>query len=304
MKRIVVASENPVKIAAVREAYGRMFPDNAFDRKSYYREAVIMALIPFKNEHLYPADERATLKLKTFKLPSMTNATDRERHVRLGRHIKDVVYAANDGIVTTFAVVAATVGGSLSPLTILIVGVANLFADGFSMASGDYLGSKSEEDFYAKEEATEKGEVRKRPDEERAEIRDILSRKGYAGAELEDMVRLVTANKTMWVDLMMHDELGMQKPGGDSPLQSATLTFGSFVVAGSIPLLPYIFLGVEAPFRIAVSGTAAALFVIGALRSIFSGRSWIASGAEMLAVGGSAAALSYGIGALLARTVG
>lgn len=234
----------------------------------------------------------------------MTNSTVREKHVRLGRHIKDVVYAANDGIVTTFAVVAATVGGALSPLTILIVGVANLFADGFSMASGDYLGSKSEEDFYAKEEAEEYREVRERPDDERDEIRDILSRKGYAGAALEDMVRLVTANKAMWVDLMMHDELGMQKPGGESPLQSAALTFGSFVVAGSIPLLPYIFLGVEAPFRIAVAGTVAALFVIGALRSIFSGRSWILSGLEMLLVGGSAAVLSYAIGAMLAGIIG
>ncbi|OGZ97029.1 MAG: hypothetical protein A3J10_01635 [Candidatus Sungbacteria bacterium RIFCSPLOWO2_02_FULL_54_10] len=234
----------------------------------------------------------------------MTNAAEREKHVRIGRHIKDVVYAANDGIVTTFAVVAATVGGSLSPLTILVVGIANLFADGFSMASGDYLGSKSENDFYAKEEAEEYREVRERPDDEREEIRDILAHKGYRGADLGEMERLVTANKTMWVDLMMHDELGMQKPGGESPLASAALTFGSFVAAGSIPLLPYIFMGAEAPFSIAIASTATALFIIGALRSVFSGRSWIVSGLEMLLVGGSAAALSYGIGAVLAAIVG
>lgn len=234
----------------------------------------------------------------------MTNARAREKHVRLGRHIKDVVYAANDGIVTTFAVVAATVGGALSPITILVVGVANLFADGFSMASGDYLGSKSEEDFYAKEEAKEYREVAERPDDEREEIRDILVRKGYRGDDLTEMARLVTANKTMWVDLMMHDELGMQKPDGDSPLQSAALTFVSFVAAGSIPLLPYIFWGADAPFRIVVAGTAVALFAVGAARSVFSGRSWIFCGLEMLFVGGGAAALSYGIGAALASVVG
>ena len=234
----------------------------------------------------------------------MTNTAEREKHVRVGRHIKDVVYAANDGIVTTFAVVAATVGGSLSPLTILVVGIANLFADGFSMASGDYLGSKSEQDFYAKEERNEYREVREKPDDEREEIRDILTRKGYHGADLEEMVRLVVANKTMWVDLMMHDELGMQKPSGASPLQSAMLTFVSFVAAGSIPLLPYILLGTEAPFRFAVASTATALFTVGALRSVFSGRSWIFCGLEMLFVGGSAAALSYGIGALLSSTIG
>ncbi|TSD04128.1 MAG: hypothetical protein Greene071436_185 [Parcubacteria group bacterium Greene0714_36] len=234
----------------------------------------------------------------------MTNAAEREKHVSIGRYIKDVVYAANDGIVTTFAVVAATVGGSLAPITILIVGIANLFADGFSMASGDYLGSKSEEDFYVKEEAEEYREVRERPDDERKEIKSILARKGYRGTDLEEMIRLVTINKTMWVDLMMHDELGMQKPRGQSPLQSAVLTFISFIVAGSIPLLPYIFWGTDTPFRIAVAGTAAALFAVGATRSVFSSRSWIASGLEMLAVGGSAAALSYGIGAFLSATIG
>ncbi|MEK7099440.1 MAG: VIT1/CCC1 transporter family protein [Patescibacteria group bacterium] len=234
----------------------------------------------------------------------MTNAAERERHMRTGRHIKDVVYAANDGIVTTFAVVAATVGGSLSPLTILIVGIANLFADGFSMASGDYLGSKSEADFYAKEEAEEYREIRERPDDERQEIRDILEQKGYAGADLDEMTRLVCANDTMWVDLMMHDELGMQKPGGDSSLQSAMRTFCSFVIAGSIPLLPYIFMGTGALFGIAVTGTAGALFIIGALRSFFSQSSWIFCGCEMLVIGGSAAALSYGIGALLAALMG
>jgi len=226
----------------------------------------------------------------------MTNAIERERHVRLGRHIKDVVYAANDGIVTTFAVVAATVGGALSPLTILIVGIANLLADGFAMASGDYLGSKSEEDFYAKEEAEEHREVREMPDDERQEIRDILVRKGYEGGDLEDMVRLVTANQTMWVDMMMHDELGMQKPGGDSPLHSGVLTFASFVVAGSIPLLPYVFLGTQAPFGIAIVSTGVALFIVGALRSLFSRRSWLWCGLEMLVIGGSAAVIAYGVG--------
>lgn len=211
--------------------------------------------------------------------------------------MKDIVYAANDGIVTTFAVVAATVGGALSPLTILVVGVANLFADGFSMASGDYLGSKTEEEFYAKEEAEEYREIAEKPDEELREIRDILTRKGYRGVDLEDMTRLVASNETMWVDLMMHDELGMQKPGDHSPVQSAAMTFVSFIVAGSIPLLPYLFWGTRAPFGVVIASTAAALFVVGALRGYFSKTSWIWLGLEMLAVGGFSAAVAYGVGA-------
>lgn len=228
----------------------------------------------------------------------------REKHVRAGRYLKDVVYAANDGIVTTFAVVAATVGGSLSPLTILIVGIANLFADGFSMASGDYLGSKSEADFYAKEEVAERLRIRQQPDTERAEVRDILAKRGYAGADLEEMTRLATAHEDMWVDFIMHEKLDMASPGDESPIESAAFTFGSFIIAGSIPLLPYILMGIGAPFGIAIAGTAGALFLIGALRSFFSQSSWIFCGFEMLVIGGSAAALSYGIGATLAALVG
>ncbi|MFY9463123.1 MAG: VIT1/CCC1 transporter family protein, partial [Candidatus Sungiibacteriota bacterium] len=90
----------------------------------------------------------------------MEKQNHHEQHIRAGRYLKDVVYAANDGMVTTFAVVAATIGGALSPATILIVGLANLFADGFSMASGNFLGTRSEQEFYKKEEAEEWEEVR------------------------------------------------------------------------------------------------------------------------------------------------
>ena len=234
----------------------------------------------------------------------MSQGNIQEKHIRAGRYLKDVIYAANDGIVTTFAVVAATVGGSLSPLTILIVGIANLFADGFSMASGDYLRSKSEDEFYAKEEAVQRRRIREQPDKERAEVRDILAARGYAGADLEEMTRLATAHEDMWADFIMHEKLGMASPGGESPVESATFTFGSFVIAGSIPLLPYIVMGTGAPFSIAVAGTAGALFLIGALRSFFSQSSWIFCGCEMLVIGGSAAVLSYGIGAALAALVG
>ena len=106
-------------------------------------------------------------------------------------------------------------------------------------------------------------------------------------------------NKTMWVDIMMHDELGMQKPRGESPIQSATLTFFSFVLAGSIPLLPYLFLGTDAPFAVTVASTAVALFIVGALRAYFSRQSWILLGLGMLVIGGFAAVVAYGVGAAI-----
>ena len=222
--------------------------------------------------------------------------TTREKHIRAGRYLKDMIYAANDGIVTTFAVVAATVGGSLSPAIILIVGIANLFADGFSMASGNYLGTRSERDFYKKEEEEERLEVNERPDQEVREVQEILAVKGYTGKDLEDMTRLITSRKEYWIRFMMLEELDLHAQEDESPFRSGTVTFVSFVIAGAIPLLPYVFYGSRASFRSAAISTGAALFVVGALRAYFSRQSWLFLGLEMLFVGGSAAGIAYGIG--------
>lgn len=225
------------------------------------------------------------------------NQSPHERHIRIGKHLKNAVYAANDGIITTFAVVAAAAGGALSLTTILIIGLSNLVADGFSMATGNYLGTRSERDFYKKEEAEEWEEVRQAPDDERREVRDILAAKGYAGADLDEMTRLVTSNPAYWIRFMMQEELRLPTPEEELPVRSSIVTFFSFVIAGSIPLLPYVFLGARASFWGAAASTGAALFVIGMLRGYFSKTSWILLGLEMLALGGFAAAVAYGVGA-------
>lgn len=220
----------------------------------------------------------------------------REAHIRTGRYLKDVVFAANDGIITTFAVVAATVGGALSPAVILIVGLANILADGFSMATGNYLGTKSAIDFYKKEEAVEREEVGRIPEEEKREVREILERKGYRGEDLERMTSLITSNEQFWIDFMMVEELGLSNLEGESPLMNGAVTFVSFVSAGMIPLLPYIVFGEQASFLIACATTGAALFCVGALRSFFSRASWMLLGLEMLSLGGVAAGIAYGVG--------
>lgn len=220
----------------------------------------------------------------------------RERHIQTGRYLKDIIFGANDGIITTFAVVAATVGGGLSPATILIIGFANLFADGFSMATGNYLGTKSEQDFYKKEEAEEYREVKDTPEREREEIRDILSAKGYVGADVEQMTALICSNEKFWVDFMMAEELKLNNPADESPLANGIITLVAFVGAGLVPLLPYLVFGVNASFLSAVLFTGAALFVIGAMRHFFSRASWFVLGMEMLAIGGTAAGIAYGIG--------
>src|SRR3989338_2496594 len=165
-----------------------------------------------------------------------------ERHARMGQYLKDVVFSANDGIITTFAVIAGTVGADLPISVILIVGVASMIADGFSMATGNYLGTKSERELYYLEEKREFAEVKKLPEEELAEIRKILTGKGYAGAELDTMVKLISSNEKYWVDFMMREELGLYLPSSRNPLLHAAASFCSFILAGLLPLTPYIFI--------------------------------------------------------------
>ena len=133
----------------------------------------------------------------------------RTKHLHAGAFLKDAIYGANDGIITTFAVVASVVGAALSPAIIILVGGANMLADAFSMAVSNYLASRSDVDFASRERGIEVHEVETIPDEEIAEVRGILKNKGYEGEDLENMTRLITKNEKYWVDFMMHEELGL-----------------------------------------------------------------------------------------------
>ncbi|HEY4497014.1 MAG TPA: VIT1/CCC1 transporter family protein [Candidatus Paceibacterota bacterium] len=227
-----------------------------------------------------------------------------EKHIKIGNYLKDIIFAANDGIVTTFAVVAGVVGASLSHEIILIIGFASLFADAFSMATGNYLGTKTEQDFYNKESAEEAKEIEETPENELNEVREILRNKGYVGADVERMTELISSNKTYWRDFMLHEEIGIISPEKGSAFKNGLVTFISFLMAGSIILIPYIFLNGDYAFQISILVGIITLFSVGALRKFFSDRSWFVSGLEMLIVGGSAAILAYLIGSFLGGIIG
>jgi VIT1/CCC1 family predicted Fe2+/Mn2+ transporter len=221
----------------------------------------------------------------------------------VGRHLRDVVFAANDGIVTTFAIVAGTVGAALSPVVVLIVGFANLIADGFSMATGNYLGTKTQRDFYDREEAIEKEEIKNIPEKEKEEVRDLLRERGYKEDKLEQLTDLIVSDEQLWTDFMMHNELELFKSDSDTPVRNGMITFFSFALAGLVPLFPYIF-RLESSFVIAAVLGGVTLFTIGALRKFFSQKSWIILGFEMFFTGGIAAVIAYTIGFFLRNIVG
>ncbi len=217
-------------------------------------------------------------------------------------YIRDWVYGGIDGAVTTFAVVAGVAGAHLPPSVILILGAANIVADGFSMAASNYSGTRAEEDEVRLAEAIERRHVRLDPHGEREEIRQIFALKGFTGEDLERAVAVITADMRRWIDTMITEEYGLALEVR-SPLVAAASTFASFVACGLVPLLPFI-AGAGAAFPISIALTALVFFAIGSVRSLWSVRRWWTSGLETLAIGGAAAALAYAAGALISRAVG
>ncbi len=218
-------------------------------------------------------------------------------------YLGNMVYGALDGIVTTFAVVAGAAGAGLNPGVVLVLGFANLFADGLSMAVGNYLSMKSEQSYYEAERKREEWEVENYPKGERDEIVEIYRRKGYAGKNLETLVELITSKKAVWIDTMMVDELGLV-PDQRSPIKAGLYTYAAFLVAGFVPLLIFV-VSILQPlqptilFPIAFLLTFATVFAVGSLRSLVIAKHWLAAGFEMLLIGGLTAIVAYGIGAFI-----
>jgi VIT1/CCC1 family predicted Fe2+/Mn2+ transporter len=220
---------------------------------------------------------------------------------RLGPVIHDIVYGAHDGIVTTFAVVAGTVGADLPGAVILVLGAANLFADGFSMGAGAYLSARSAADQYARLRAEELDEIDRHPDMEREEIREAYEAKGFAGADLDRAVAVVTADKGRWADAMMLEEHGLSAPAASGAFVHGLATFLGFVVFGAVPLLPYAFAVVapERRFAAAVAAAAVALLLVGVTRSYVTRQRPIRGIAEIMAIGAVSTAIAYGVGVAL-----
>ena len=223
------------------------------------------------------------------------------KHQKGGRYIKDMVYGASDGIVTTFAVVAGVMGGGLSEITIVLIGVASLFADAFSMAASNFLGSKSETEFYEKERKVEEWEIEHDKEKEIKETEEFLTSKGYSLEDSHKFVELFSKNKEFWMDFMMKEELNLAYDPQKSNKVSSFATFVSFVAAGFVPLTPFLIWNGDkgALFSLAIFFTALALFFVGAMRTHFTGKNWSWAGLEMLLMGGIAAAIAYSAGVMV-----
>jgi VIT1/CCC1 family predicted Fe2+/Mn2+ transporter len=208
------------------------------------------------------------------------------------------VLGAIDGCVTTFAVVAGASGAALPGAVVLILGFANLVADGFSMAVSNYQGTKTERESLARAVRDEEEHIRLVPEGEREEIRQIFAAKGFGGDTLERIVEVISGKRDVWVDTMLTEERGLSRRGAD-PLRAAAATFAAFAVAGLIPLLPFLLSLQVDRFTASAVITAAAFFAIGVARGLILGRPALRSGLGILAMGGAAAALAFAAAFLL-----
>ncbi len=217
-------------------------------------------------------------------------------------YIAEFVYGGIDGAITTFAVVAGAEGANLSITIVIILGMANLIADGFSMSVGSFFSTKAERDTYEKHKATEYWEIEHLREKEIEEVREIYAAKGFKGELLEQVVQVITANKDVWVDTMMKEELEMTKDE-KTPLKTASFTFLSFVVVGAIPLLSYLISGgnpeESSLFLYSCILTGISLAIIGALKSKVTEQNILRGVVETVLLGGLAALLAFYVGDIL-----
>ena len=212
-------------------------------------------------------------------------------------YLRDWIYGGIDGSVTTFAVVSGVVGARLSTWVIVVMGIANLVADGFSMAASNFLGTRAEHEDLKRLEAIENHHVEFAPEGEREEVRQIFEKKGFSGNDLATVVDLITSDRTRWVKTMLTEEYGLPQ-SVRSPWLAAATTFTAFSICGLVPLLPYL-IGFDNPLVLSVTLTGAVFFAIGSFKSRWSTASWWSSGLSTFAVGATAAGLAYAAGLVI-----
>jgi vacuolar iron transporter family protein len=216
-------------------------------------------------------------------------------------YLGDFVLGAVDGAVTTFAIVAGAAGAGLSNGIVLVLGLANVLADGFSMAAGNFLRARSDQQVLQRIRLLEETHIERIPDGEREEIRQIFRGKGFDGEMLERIVKVITDDRQRWVNTMLTDEWGLQLQP-PSPWRAALATLSAFVLAGLVPLAPMVVLmhgQAEESFAISAILTGATFFAIGIVRGRVVDQRPLASGFETLLIGGSAAFVAFFVGWLL-----
>jgi VIT1/CCC1 family predicted Fe2+/Mn2+ transporter len=221
------------------------------------------------------------------------------------RYLGDAVLGAIDGGVTTFAVIAGAVGGGFGSQVVIVLGLAKLLADGFSMAVSNYLRTRSQRERIEKARKRERRHIAQIPEGERREIRHILARKGFDGDILDQSVESIAQDRKQWVDLMLSEELGLPSQAPNT-LRAAASTFFAFVLVGLIPLFPFLIRGLTLGQAFGASGiaTGAAFLGVGVFKGVVLERPILRSGVQTLLLGSGAAVLAFVVSRCLRQSYG
>jgi VIT1/CCC1 family predicted Fe2+/Mn2+ transporter len=233
--------------------------------------------------------------------------TIQKRSSALADYFKEIIYGGIDGIITTFAVVAGFTGAAVSTdvttqvsfAVVLLFGLANLFADAASMGLGNFLSVRSEKDLYLAKRAGEVSLIRNEPANEEADTIRIMVEKGFTPEQAATLAAIYKTNEEYWVDFMMQHELALSDPRGENEVFTGLATFFSFMLFGSIPLLPFMLQAegdAQTVFVYSAAGTLAALIALGLLKWRVIGTRLNASLVEVVTVGSVAALLAFFVG--------
>jgi len=214
-----------------------------------------------------------------------------------GGTLRAGVFGVNDGLVSNTCLVMGVAGAAAEPSVIVLTGVAGLLAGAFSMAAGEFISMLSQREMFEHQISQEREELQRYPKEEAEELALIYAARGIPIEEARDVAAHLIANPEKALDTLAREELGLNPDDLGSPTGAALSSFIAFAVGASLPLIPFL-IGAGNGVAIAAAISGAALFVVGALLSLFSGKNAWLSGLRMLAIGAAAAAATYGIGSL------
>lgn len=230
---------------------------------------------------------------------------DERRRASLLGEVREAIFGAQDGLVSTLAVVSTVAGASSSRFAVLVAGIASGLAGIFSMAAGEYLSSKSQREIFEAQIVDERREVHERPGEAEAEMAYMLREDGLPAAEAASVARTMAEHPEVLLKTMVEKELGLAvEPDEGSPFQGALVMGGAFGIGAAIPVVPHLFLGPDVAVLASTLATLAVLFLIGVMKSRWTHRTWWGSGLEILAIGAVAGIAGYFFGNILPVILG
>jgi VIT1/CCC1 family predicted Fe2+/Mn2+ transporter len=235
-----------------------------------------------------------------------SGGTHVEPHIKESNYIRDLVFGFGDGVNTSLGIVAGVGGAIISADVVILAALIGMFTGAKAMAVQNYLAVKSQREILESEIKREEYEIENMPDRERQEIEDIYREKGFEGKDLDMVVNKITSDKGVWLKTMLTEELGLNLDILGNPLKGALVMFGSFLLGGILPIIPYFAVKAGAmssltAIVIAIAISVASSFVVGAIKGRIAKKSWIKGGIEMAGLGTGIALVGYGIGAELAN---